>query len=136
MKIVSMHVQNYKTLENIVIPFAETFNSISGKNNAGKTSVITALRGVLKDKGKENWWFGNQDIEYSSSLTQWTKAGTPIVLTYILKFSEAEDPGMYHFVIKIASLQNFDNREFLLKIELNHTDSGRNAEVYINEKKT
>lgn len=135
MKIVSMHVQNYKTLENIIIPFAETFNSISGKNNAGKTSVITALRGVLKDKGKETFWFGNKDIEYSSSFTQWATAGTPITLTYVLKFSEAEDPGMYHFVIKIASLQNFDSREFLLKIELNHTESGQDAEVYINDTK-
>ena len=44
MKIDNVSVQNYRTLEDITIDFSGYYTAISGRNNAGKTTLIKVLR--------------------------------------------------------------------------------------------
>ncbi len=41
MKIQRLKVQNYRTLENVEITFASYYCAICGKNNLGKTNLLT-----------------------------------------------------------------------------------------------
>jgi predicted ATP-dependent endonuclease of OLD family len=53
MKLESVHVRNFKTLEDLTIDFTGFYTAISGKNNAGKTNLISVLRQVFKDQLRE-----------------------------------------------------------------------------------
>ena len=49
MKLEKLSIKNYRTLEDISISFDGYFSAISGKNNAGKTTVIKSIRMLLKE---------------------------------------------------------------------------------------
>lgn len=71
MKIEKIEIKNYKTLEDVNVNFDGYFSSISGQNNAGKTSIVKAITSIFKG-GEENFSFfdDNDDLSYSSSKTQ------------------------------------------------------------------
>lgn len=134
MRVNSLQVENFRTLENIELNFDDSFTSISGKNNAGKTSTIKALQALLREKGNTVWWADSDPLEYSTGKTQWAKEGEPIRFTYKLCFSSEEDPGMYQFVLKIASISSYSDKNFILKIVLEITEhTNDDIKVFFND---
>lgn len=124
MKIEKIEIRNFKTLENVEISFDGYFSAISGKNNAGKTTVIKAIKSIFKGDSREVSFFeDNDDLTYSSSKTQWVKADEDIKLIYWLRVSKGEDPGLHSFVKKIAELEDL-NPEFRLKVIVSLNDKG------------
>lgn len=61
MKIDKLEIKNFRTLENVTLNFDGYFASISGKNNAGKTSVIKCIRSLFKGKEREFSFFDDED---------------------------------------------------------------------------
>ena len=55
MKLVSLAAKNYRTLEDIEIPFSKGYCTISGRNNAGKSSVIRLLQALFSAGGLAPW---------------------------------------------------------------------------------
>ncbi len=47
MRISSLHIQNFKSIENLQIPDIENALILVGKNNAGKTRIMDAIRAAL-----------------------------------------------------------------------------------------
>ena len=124
MKIEKIEIKNFKTLEDVEISFDGYFSAISGKNNAGKTTVIKAIKSIFKGSKKELSFFeDNDDLNYSSSKTQWVKANDDIKLIYWLCVSKDEDPGLHSFVKKIAELDDL-NPKFRLKVVVILNDKG------------
>jgi len=71
MKIERIEIKNFKTLENVAIDFDGYFSAISGRNNAGKTTVIKAIKSIFKESKKEFSFFDDDDdLTYSGSKTQ------------------------------------------------------------------
>jgi putative ATP-dependent endonuclease of the OLD family len=116
MKINSLQIKNFRTLENINLKFDGYFLSISGKNNAGKTSVIKAIRYLFKKNSKDFFFEEEEDISYSSAKTQWVQGNPPIEINFNLSITKSSDPGLYNFVDKFSDLQ-LSNEGFLLRIE-------------------
>lgn len=133
MKIEKIVIKNFKTLENVEIGFDGYFSAISGKNNAGKTTVIKAIKSIFKGAEKDFSFFqDNDELSYSSSKTQWVKANEDITLTYFLMISKNEDPGLHSFVKKIAELDDLQS-EFKLKVVVTLNDKGdRSTFISIN----
>lgn len=50
MKLETVQIKNFKTLEEITLNFQGYYTAISGKNNAGKTNIIRVIRQVFKDQ--------------------------------------------------------------------------------------
>ena len=124
MKIEKIEIKNFKTLEDVEISFDGYFSAISGKNNAGKTTVIKAIKSIFKGAEKEFSFFEeDDDLTYSSSKTQWVKTNEDINLTYSLTVSKGEDPGLHSFVKKIAELEEL-KPEFKLKVIVTLNDKG------------
>lgn len=123
MKINSIHIKNYQTLEDLKVNFEGFFASISGKNNAGKTTIFKAIKQLLKDTLQQRWWGEQEQISYASSKTQWVKNNPPIEISYNLSFSKLFDPGIYNFVIKIAETDRSLGDEFSLNIILKYEES-------------
>jgi putative ATP-dependent endonuclease of OLD family len=135
MKIERIEIKNFKTLENVAIDFDGYFSAISGKNNAGKTTVIKAIKSIFKGSEKEFSFFDDgDDLTYSGSKTQWVKADDDIKLTHCISVSKSEDPGLHSFVKKIAELEDL-NSYFKLKVIVNLSENGeKNTSIYIEGK--
>ncbi|WP_415754600.1 ATP-dependent nuclease [Pseudomonas leptonychotis] len=134
MKLKSLHIRNFRTLEDFKVELQGDFSSISGKNNAGKTTIIKALQQLLKDTTKQGWWGEREGIAYASAKTQWVKDSPPIEIEYSLIFSKLTDPGIYNFVIKIAEIDHDLGDEFVLKVILRHQEKeDLKQDVYLNE---
>ncbi|WP_444890898.1 ATP-dependent nuclease [Microbulbifer sp. DLAB2-AA] len=109
MKIEKLEIKNFRTLENVTLNFDGYFASISGKNNAGKTSVIKCIRSLFKGKEREFSFFEDEDsISYTTSKTQWANSGAAIEFNYFITASKEADPGLYSFVKKIAEIDDLD----------------------------
>jgi AAA15 family ATPase/GTPase len=106
MKIDKIEIKNFRTLEDVTINFDGYFSSISGKNNAGKTSIIKAIKHLFKGQDREFIFYrDDEEISYSESKTQWVKDTPPIKFIYYLTASKIADPGLYSFTRKIAELE-------------------------------
>ena len=46
MKITSLEVKNYRTLENINLMLSDGYNAVCGKNNSGKSNLFKAIRTI------------------------------------------------------------------------------------------
>gem|GEM_PF-3390314 len=53
MKLTSIHVKNFRTLEDVSVPFAGYYTAISGQNNAGKTSLLRAICHTFRDNTRD-----------------------------------------------------------------------------------
>ncbi len=101
MKIERVSVKNYRTLEDITIDFSGFYTAISGKNNAGKTTLIKVLRETFKDHLRERFSFGRDDERtYQDDKTQWVSGSPDIVFDYAVSISKDLDPGLFQFIEK------------------------------------
>lgn len=101
MKLDVVRVQNYRTLENVEVKFHGYYTAISGQNNAGKTSLIRAIRNTFKDNSREVYFYRKrEDVTYRDDKTQWTKGDEHIVFDYEVTVTSPDDPGLFLFIEK------------------------------------
>ena len=136
MKIEAIEIRNFRTLENIKVCFNGYFSSISGKNNAGKTSIVRAIRSVFKESEREYSFFDDdENIYYSRSRTQWVDEGEPIQFKFNLLLSKTSDPGLHSFVKKIAEIENLPDSFSVLLIIKHMPREEHEIEIFIGDEK-
>lgn len=124
MKLKSIHVKNFKTIEDLEIEFNDFYTAISGKNNAGKTNLISVLRQIFKDQLRERFVFSKDDeIRYQEAKTQWITENPDIELHYEIIIGQDTDPGLYQFVKRIAEI---NTSEPLIQLRLSLTINLKN----------
>ena len=68
---------NYRTLENVELNFNGFYTAISGKNNAGKSNVIRAIRGILNPGMRLRLRGGSilsvENFDWKDDITSWKK---------------------------------------------------------------
>lgn len=100
MKINRLSVKNYRTLEDIKIEFVGFYTAISGRNNAGKTSLIKVLRHTFKDHSRDRFFDRDDDRSYQEDKTQWVSGSPDILFDYLISIDKDSDPGLFQFVQK------------------------------------
>ncbi len=50
MKIKSLIIRNYRTLESVDFGFPSSYTAICGPNDSGKTNVVRAIRALMKEE--------------------------------------------------------------------------------------
>jgi AAA15 family ATPase/GTPase len=132
-KLLSLSAENYRTLQNILLTFSSNYCAISGKNNAGKSSVIRLLSILFRRGDRYPWEPYENTLDYKEDRTQWIKTPAPIVIEYGLKLSKTDDPALIAF-IEIISKTPFttDCVDLLVRYELTNNDDLRIA-VTVNE---
>lgn len=131
MKIEKIEIKNFKTLEDVTIDFSGYFSSISGKNNAGKTSIIKAIKNLFQGQEPDYYFLRDEEISYSNSKTQWLKNDSSIKFDYHLIVTKNSDPGMHSFVKKIAGIDNLQNT-FKIRIVVSVKEKNeKSTEIFI-----
>lgn len=94
--------RNYRTLEDVQIELSGYYTAISGKNNAGKSNIIRALRTVLSPFPRLRFHgttiFGNSGIDWKDEVTSWKKGDKESIYVSIqLEIHRDCDSSIYKF---------------------------------------
>jgi len=132
MKIISVTAKNYRTLEDITLPFSASYCTISGRNNAGKSCIIRLLLALFRRGGPAPWRRERYTLAYEDDRTQWSKGNDPITISYRLEISQSDDPALLTFIAKLL------NREVTQDpscVTLNYkaTSTDTTVQVYVND---
>ena len=104
MRIRELSVHNYRTLKNIVLRFSSDYCTLSGKNNAGKSSVIRLL-GHLMEPNRRPWHTEEYSLDYREDCTQWSTSKNEITLKWIMVLSLSDDPALIEFIETFAETE-------------------------------
>jgi predicted ATP-dependent endonuclease of OLD family len=125
LKIESLQIRNFRTLENINVSFDSYYSAISGKNNAGKTTLIKVLRSIFRGDTQKIFSFRDEEeeVDYREDKTQWVEGNPDIQLEYEISVSSISDPGLFTFIEKIHE-KKIDEEFLSLNIHINHSKEG------------
>lgn len=101
MRIVSISAKNFHALQEVTIQFGRNYCTLSGKNNAGKSAIITLLEALFTTRPTP---LMGEELEfvYASDRTQWGKAGVPIEIEYKIELTAVDDPALIAAIAKLA----------------------------------
>jgi len=124
LKIESVHIKNFRTLENVKVCFDSYYSAISGRNNAGKTNLIKVIRTIFRGDTHKMFSFREEeDIEYRDDLTQWATDNPDIELEYEISVNPTSDPGLFTFIEKIYE-KKIEGECASLRIHINYSKEG------------
>lgn len=96
MKLISIQAKNYRTLQDISLSFSKSYCTVSGQNNAGKSSVIRLLSALFRRGGDYPW--DESRFDYKEDRTQWLKQNSPVEVEYAVEVSRNDDPALISFI--------------------------------------
>lgn len=127
MKIIKIQVENFRLLKNFSIDLEEELSLIIGKNNTGKTSILSVLDKFLNEKSKFS--YDDLNIDFKNELEELIKyADLPeeflpkgIKLKLYIEYNEKDDLSNVNRVLMDLDP---DNNKIVLGFEytLNYTD--------------
>lgn len=135
LKISKVHVKNFRTLEDVTVQFNGYYTAISGQNNAGKTTLLRAIRHTFRDNSREVYFYRRRDeVAYRDDITQWTKKTEDIVFDYVLAVSPIEDSGLFQFIEKFND-KALLKQDAKLRVQVTHKSNEETlCQVWVNDK--
>lgn len=101
MKIFKLQIENYRLLKSFSVDLEDELSLILGKNNTGKTSILSALEKFIGQVDKNKFTFNDFNIEYKAELKSLLESGTEIAeadytasgikLKVFIKYNETDD---------------------------------------------
>ena len=114
MKILKICATNFRTLEDFEIRFQKNYCAISGRNNAGKTSVLAIIQHFLDNSAEYRIYRRRSALSYSSDATQWADEDTVEISLEVLVYKE-EDSELFFFVNKFME-EKIDTEEACVRL--------------------
>ncbi len=71
MKLREVGAKCFRTLEDLSIEFRDDYCTLSGRNNAGKTAIVTIIRHFLDDEDRP-YLHGENSLSFARDHTQWS----------------------------------------------------------------
>ena len=106
MRLLSITAKNFRSLQDLHLNFSRSYCTISGKNNAGKSSVIRLLLLLFGAGEAPPWSRDLVSLDYKDDLTQWSTSGAIIEVVYRMELDRDADPALISFIEKMASRQS------------------------------
>jgi putative ATP-dependent endonuclease of OLD family len=134
MKIESVAIKNFRTLQDLKVSFDSYYSAISGKNNSGKTTLIKVIRTIFRGDTHKMFPFQeNEDIDYEEDKTQWETENADIELEYEISISSQSDPGLFTFIEKIYE-QKIEPEKLSLAVHMFYSkDGGSKCTACVNQ---
>jgi putative ATP-dependent endonuclease of OLD family len=113
LRLSSLKIRNYRTLESIDLALPSVYAAICGANDSGKTNVVRAIRTLVG--GSESGPFEFRDPEVLSLKDDFPKwqdtdpAKREISFDVGIELDKTRDVGFYQFVVKQLSIENPEN---------------------------
>lgn len=106
MQIRSLKIENYRSIQNLELSFADYYVALSGKNNSGKSNVIRALRTFFSEDTPFTF-YEKLRLDATADKPQWLgkDADDNIRLTISLLIFQKKDGGLFRFITEFLSLE-------------------------------
>src|SRR5574337_56367 len=105
MKISKLQIENYRLLKNFSVDLEKELSLIIGKNNTGKTSILSILDKFLSQSDKNKFTFDDFNIDFKSKLK-----------TLIENPAEVDDPTYIPLGIRLKVFINYDEEDSLANV--------------------
>lgn len=131
MRIESVEIKKFRTLENIKLAFPNPYTAICGANDSGKTNVIRAIRHLSRDDELFYPRYPEPELSLEEDYTKWCPQASPvepITMRFELSVDEVRDAGFHRFVVRQLSLGE-STGSFRFAVEL--TYAGESTEVSV-----
>ena len=78
MKITSLRIRNFRTLEDVHLAFPTSYAAISGPNDSGKTNVVRAVRALMKEESPFQMisFEGEEEVTLKDDYPKWKDTGS------------------------------------------------------------
>jgi putative ATP-dependent endonuclease of OLD family len=125
-KITSLRVKNYRTLQELDLTFPSFYTAICGRNDSGKTNIVRVLRAIMKE---ENPFYPRSgvDVSLKDDFTKWVKLdpkSRTVSFSVGFEVGKQADAGLYEFLIKQLPLTtSVDLLSVVLNLEYKGTSS-------------
>lgn len=100
MKLREVSTKNFRTLEDLTISFDDNYCTLSGRNNAGKTAVVTIIRHFLDDE--RSYLHGENSLSFDRDRTQWATCDE-MSISIRLELDRHDDAEVFFVVDRFAS---------------------------------
>lgn len=135
MFIKSFEASNFRTLENFSIVFNGYYTAISGKNNAGKSNILRAIRTILHSgihfRIKGNSIMGISDFDRKEEMTSWkTETKEDIKITALFEISSATDTEIYKYITDFIIKDIPDPIMDIVNLKLHYIKKASNEVLY------
>lgn len=125
MKITRLCVQNYRTLENLDLRFESLYSAICGKNDSGKTNLVSCIRCIMKEHDPFGFTEG-PEFSLRKDFTKWVQeesGGRTISVELEFLINPDRDTGLFKFLQDYLSLAGLTD-EMPLRMSLHYGADG------------
>lgn len=102
MKLREVAAKSFRTLEDLTVEFKDDYCTLSGRNNAGKTAIVTIIRHFLDDDDRP-YFFAENALTYARDHTQWASTET-MEISIRVELHRHDDAEVFFVVDKYASV--------------------------------
>ena len=96
-----LNVRNYRTLESLNLAFPSFYSAICGRNDSGKTNVVTAIKRLVQQEGRRYYGYPHPEkpeFFFKDDFTKWVESKPKrrrISVSVELLIDAARDAGVY-----------------------------------------
>lgn len=109
MKIVSLSIKNFRTLEDISLKFPSFYTAICGANDSGKTNVVRAIRAMMKEDTGMPFMLvePEEEVTIQEDYPKW-KTAEPREIEFEIQITidKEIDAGPYSVIVKQLELNS------------------------------
>lgn len=111
MKITSLRIRNFRTLEDVHLDFPSSYAAICGPNDSGKTNVVRAIRALMKEELPFQMvsFEGEEEVTLKDDYPKWKdtpSAERSIEFEITIEVDSDRDTGFYQFLTKQLTLED------------------------------
>lgn len=136
MKIRSINIKNFRSIENTVIEFEDYYTAICGKNNSGKSNILRVILNILSRRS----YFDRFSFDSDFPIWKDKRKGESIDLSLFLFLDKDADSGLIQFINYFTAEKKEEDIEIPvedMELKINysiHQDSKNNVtEIITNE---
>lgn len=133
MKITKIEAKNFRTLENFNLSISPNYCAISGRNNAGKSAIVSIIEYFFGGNDDYRYFAFANDINFSKDATKWSQSDEMAVSVEV-SIDITSDSEIYFVISKLSEI-NPEESFINVKLELTCKKTGQSTVVcYVNEK--
>ncbi|MBO4582353.1 MAG: AAA family ATPase [Bacteroidales bacterium] len=137
MRIKQIKIQNYRTLENVEVTFNGYYTAISGKNNAGKSNIVRAIKTLVDSRLhfriRGNSITGISNFNWKEEVTSWKiDKKEDIKITAVFEIIKDTDTEIYKYLTEMIFKNELhaDSSSESISLQLSFAKTFTNDESY------
>lgn len=131
MKLRKVGAKSFRTLEDLTITFEDNYCTLSGRNNAGKTAIVTIIRHFL-DEDDRPYLHGENSLSFDRDHTQWSDTDE-MEISLQLELDRHDDAEVFYVVDKFSSKSIEGNTAHVVLAEKFHKLGSSQIKCSVND---